>query len=114
MRKSTPKVTRGAKKSFFEMTAAERAADVARFDKGLSFDETGPLSAKGKLLWRRAKRGRGRPPKPAGEKSARVLITVEPALLSKADRYARRRDLSRSELVAIALRQMMSGTRRSA
>jgi hypothetical protein len=46
-------------KSFFAMTDAERDAEIARFDKGIRFEDTRPLSAKSRLLWAMAKRGRG-------------------------------------------------------
>lgn len=93
-------------KSFFAMTDAERDAEVARFDKGIRFEDTRPLSAKSKLLWEAARHGRGRPQKPA--KVARVLITVEPELLSLADRFARRNGLSRSEMIAKGLHLIMA------
>ena len=47
-------------KSFFAMTDAERDAEAARFDKGIRFEDTRPPSAKSRLLWELAKRGRGR------------------------------------------------------
>ncbi|MGA2496988.1 MAG: CopG family transcriptional regulator [Tepidisphaeraceae bacterium] len=96
------------KKMFFQMTPAEREADVRRYDKGVDLDKTRPLSAKGRLLWERARRGR--PPKPAGEKSSRVLITLEPALLAQADRLARSQGLSRSELIARGIRSVIAAT----
>jgi hypothetical protein len=98
----TPKKT----KPFLKMTPAEREADLKGFDKGLSFDQTRPLSAKGKLLWQRAKRGR--PPKPAGQKAARVLITVEQDLLARADAFAKERGLSRSELIARGIHSVLA------
>jgi hypothetical protein len=45
-------------KPFFKITRAERDAVVKAFDREISFEETKPLSPKGKLLWRRAKRGK--------------------------------------------------------
>ncbi len=95
-------------KTFFQMTPAERDADVRRYDKGVDFAKTRPLSAKGRLLWERAKRGR--PAKPPGEKSSRVLITLEPALLKQADRLARSQGLSRSELIARGIRSVIAAT----
>jgi hypothetical protein len=93
-------------KSFFAMTDAERDEEVARFEKGIRYEETRPLSAKSRLLWERARQARGRPPKPT--KAARVLITVEPELLSLADRFARRNGLSRSEMIARGLHLVMA------
>jgi hypothetical protein len=93
-------------KPFLKMTLAEREADLKKFDQGLSFDQTRPLSAKGKLLWGRAKRGR--PPKPADEKAARVLITVEQDLLARADAFAKKHGVSRSELIARGIRSVLA------
>lgn len=50
------------------MTPAEREADLAFLEKGISFEQTRPLSPKGKALWELAKRGPGRPAKRRGEK----------------------------------------------
>jgi hypothetical protein len=47
-------------KSFTKMTPAEREDAVKEFDPEISFDQTRPLSPKGKLLWERAKRGNDR------------------------------------------------------
>jgi hypothetical protein len=93
-------------KSFFAMTDDERNAEVARFEKGVRFEDTRPLSAKSRLLWERVRQARGRPRKAA--KAARVLITVEPELLSLADRFARRHGLSRSEMIARGLHLVMA------
>ena len=43
-------------KSFFEMTAAERDESVKEFDRESLFEESRPLSPKGKILWELAKR----------------------------------------------------------
>ena len=68
--------------------------------EGIDFNQTRPLSPAEKAAWVRAKRGPGRPRKPAGEKAARVLVTIAPDLLAAADRYARREGISRAELMA--------------
>jgi hypothetical protein len=85
------------KKSFFAMTPAEKEAEFRRLDK-LDYSQTRPLSAKGKLLWERARRGR--PPKPVSERASRVLVSLEPRLLARADAFARAHGMSRSQLVA--------------
>ena len=46
---------------------------------------------------------RGRPPKPVGEKAARVLITMAPTLLAAADAAAGRQGLTRAGLIRQAV-----------
>jgi metal-responsive CopG/Arc/MetJ family transcriptional regulator len=41
--------------------------------------------------------------KPAGEKAARVLVTIPPTLLAAADAYAQRSGISRAELIRRAM-----------
>lgn len=95
-------------KNFFEMTSAEREADVAKLERGVSFDETRPLSAKGKALWELAKRGPGRPPKPKGEKAARFLVSMDPKLLTVVEAFASSKGLDRSKLIALSVRAFMA------
>jgi hypothetical protein len=87
------------KKPFLSLSASKREQVVRAFDAGVSFDETRPLSEKGKLLWNRAKRGR---PK-IGKGAQRVLITIEGGLLQDTDRAARRSGKNRSQFIADAL-----------
>jgi hypothetical protein len=98
--------TKPKKKSFFKMTPSERDADVRKFDKGLSFEQLRPLSAKNQLLWEAAKRPRGRPR--LGKGAVRVLVTLDPALLEQVDRYVTDRHLKRSQLIARALKNEMN------
>lgn len=88
-------------KSFFEMTAAERTEAVKEFDRESSFEESRPLSPKGKILWELAKRRRGRPR--LGTGAVKVLVTFDPALLERVDAYAKDKKLKRSQLIARAL-----------
>jgi hypothetical protein len=52
---------------FLGNDAAERDAEAAKWERGISFEETRPMSKRSKVLWALAKRGRGRPKKPVGE-----------------------------------------------
>jgi hypothetical protein len=54
---------------------------------------------------RAAKKKRGRPM--VGKGAERIQITVERSLLDEADTYAKRRHISRSELIAQGLRMAM-------
>jgi len=93
------------RKPFLKMTAAERAADVKKFDRGLSLEQLRPLSPKNKLLWEGARRRRGRPR--LGTGAVKVLVTMDPALLEQVDRYVKARRLKRSQLISRALRNEM-------
>jgi hypothetical protein len=93
---------KGPKKSFFELTPSERDAEVKGFDRGQSMDKLRPLSAKNKLLGAAAQRRRGRPR--LGTGAVKVLVTLDPALLEQADRYAKVQHLKRSQLISRALK----------
>jgi hypothetical protein len=69
-------------------------------------DRARPLTPTENAQWERARRGR--PKKPIGRKAARVLFTIEPELLEKADRYAREHGLTRAQLIANGLRTVLS------
>lgn len=62
-----------------------------------------PLTPAQRGKWEAAKRGR--PRKTPGTKAVPTLITVEPQLLRRADAYAKKAGLSRSQLFSDALRQ---------
>lgn len=65
-----------------------------------------PLTTTERAQWERAKRGR--PRKAPGAKAARVLFTIDPELLKRADAYARRHGLTRAQLIATGLRKAIS------
>jgi len=67
-------------KDFLKMTPEERDAEAKKWESGISFDDTCPLSKASQALWSAAKRGR--PRKRPGEKAARVLISIDPQLLA--------------------------------
>lgn len=103
------KNTKGKSKPFVQMSPPERDEAVRALEKGISYGQTRPLSAKGKLLWKSAKRGR---PK-VGKGAQRVLITIEGGLLSDTDRAARDSGTNRSQFIARALRQALRRRRAS-
>src|SRR5689334_7417402 len=86
-----------------KMTAEELDAEVERFDResppGL------PLTPSQKLQHRRTKRRAGRPVVRRG--AERVTITVERGLLRAADTFARKMKMSRSQLIANGIREVM-------
>ena len=85
-------------KSFFKLTPAERAAVVARFDRGVAFEDTTPLSTAQQARFERAKKSS---PAARGEtKDARVLISLDPKLLARAHARAKREGKSFSKWVS--------------
>jgi hypothetical protein len=92
------------KKNYTKMNRAELAAATRQFDAANEprFGKA-PLREQRRhdALVRKIKRQRGRPR--IGEGSERVQITVEGSLLQQADRFAREKGISRSQLVAEGL-----------
>jgi len=88
-------------KPYTELTTAELRRATQEFDEPMVLErKSRPLSPKERVAYRRAmKRGRPR----VGEGARRVLITVERGLLRRADAYAKRQQISRSELIARGL-----------
>ncbi len=91
------------KKSYYErfmaMTDAQRNTEVAKYDQeDLSVGK--PLTAAQRKQWSLAKRGRGRPAKQPAERARRILVTLPPDLLERADCYARDHGMTRAALVA--------------
>jgi hypothetical protein len=79
-----------------------------RLARGITPDRLRSLTPEQQRRWKEAKRGR--PRKPAGTKAVPTLITVEPQLLRRADAYAKKTGISRSQLFSDALRQRIGFT----
>src|SRR5687768_16080368 len=92
-------------KPLTRMSTAELARATAEFDKPMVIDTFRPLSAAEREAWQRATRGNGNGK--AKQKSAHVRVTLEPRLLKQADALARKRGLSRSQLVAEGLLHLL-------
>jgi hypothetical protein len=119
-KRSGPAGKRGpgdAVERFLTMSEAERDADVARYDEPMPVGPDGlpgePLTPEMHRQWEDSKiRRRGR--KKVGRGAKRILVTVERGLLADADRFAKGRQMKRSELIAAGLRlamaQMPAGT----
>lgn len=93
------------KKKYWEMTTQELAAATEHFDQLLVVDESRPLTAAERGDWKRIKRG-GRPK--VGQRHKRISVTIENGLLKRATALAKKRRVSRSKLVALALEQALS------
>jgi len=82
---------------------------LERLAQSITPDKLRPLSPRQRVRWQAAKRGR--PRKLPGTKAIPTLITVEPRLLRRADAYAKKVGLSRSQLFSDALRQRIESTK---
>jgi hypothetical protein len=93
-------------KPFTEMNTRELAEATREFDKEFVADRARPMNAAERRLHREAgRRGRGRPR--VGKGAERINITIERDLLSRADALASSRDIGRSEMIAMALEQLL-------
>jgi len=78
-------------------------AALEKLASNITLDRLRPLTPAQKLQWNGAKRSR--PRRNSAANSVPTLITVESKLLRRADAYARKAGLSRSQLFSDALKQ---------
>lgn len=97
-----------SKKDFLKMTPEERDAEARKWERGIDFDETRPMSERSQALWETAKRGRGRPRKPASERAKRVLISLDPNVFALVETFASARGLDRSKLFAVSVQAFIA------
>ena len=90
------------KKPFWEMSPKELADATKQFEKPSAVDRSRPLTPEERANWSRVKRKRGRPKVGQGHK--RVSISIEQGLLKRINAYAKTQGISRSGLIANALK----------
>jgi len=95
-------------KDFPSLTSKEKDAEARKWERGISFEETRPMSNRSKALWNLAKRGRGRPRKSPSEKAKRVLISLDPKILALAEAFATSNGLDRSKLFAVSVQAFIA------
>lgn len=87
-------------KAYDKMTTAELREATKDFDQPFfALDRAKPLTARQREMHRRAKRGRPR----IGKGSEKIRISIERGLLERADAYAKKTNLGRSQLITEAL-----------
>jgi hypothetical protein len=91
---------------FLALSDAEKQAYVAEFDQEFVADKAQPLTPAQRRLWAKVKKKLGRPR--VGEGAKRVLITVERGLLDQSDALAKRRHMTRSQLISEGLRHLLA------
>ncbi len=94
-------------KPYDQMTTAELARATNEFDRPfVAFRRSTPLTAEMRRAHRRAaKRARGRPR--VGQGAAKLYISMERDLLKRADSFARKHRISRSQLIANGVRALI-------
>jgi hypothetical protein len=90
------------------MSPAERDAEAKKWERGISFEETRPLTKRSKAMWETAKRGRGRPRKATGDRAKRVLISLDPKLFALVETFASSKGLDRSKLFSLSVRAFIA------
>jgi hypothetical protein len=92
-------------KPYTELTTDELREATKEFDEPLVMERLSrPMSQKERAAYLAAIKG---PKANAPRRGRRVLITVQPELLRRADAYAKRQGLTRSELFAHGLQALM-------
>lgn len=86
---------------FLALPDAEKERVWESYNREIPFSETRPLNAQERAQWARIKRKPGRPK--TGEGAEAVNVTVERGLLRRADAYAKANGLTRAQLVAKGL-----------
>lgn len=112
MRKKPVQIENGKSENFlrrFErMSDAEKDEFVAQFDREIPLSETTPLSPAERAAWNRAKAAdraaRKHESSVKAQSSRRIVISIAPGLLAKADRLAKAQGVSRSELFVQGIR----------
>jgi hypothetical protein len=93
-------------KPYTAMTTEELREATRQFDEPMAAERLSrPLTAAERAEYRRSVRPRGAK---SGDGAKRVLITVERRLLRQVDALAERQGISRSELIARGLQQLVS------
>ena len=86
---------------FIALPDAEKDRIAAEFDEEFVAERARPLTAAERKLWQKARRKPGRPKVGQGVKV--ISLSVEMGLLKRADALARKRKLTRAQLVSRAL-----------
>jgi hypothetical protein len=94
-------------KPYWEMNTTELAEATREFDDPNYHPPALPWTKEDTTLHERARRKPGRPRKGLG--SLTIALSIERGLLGRADRLAKKRGISRAQLVAAALEGVITG-----
>jgi len=94
------------RKPYWEMSAGELAAATRQFDAAFAADASRPLTEAERQRWKRVKRKRGRPRNGLGFR--RISVSMEKGLLRQVSALAKKRHISRSQLLAEAAASVLA------
>ena len=92
--------------SFLALSDAQKERIWESYNREIPLSETRPLTPAERKRWRKAKKRMGRPRVGKGAKV--ISLSVERGLLERADAYARRTGMSRAQLVARGLENVLA------
>ena len=98
------RATSAKAKKYSQMTTRELAEATKEFDEEFAFLKARPLTNRQKKLHAQARK-RGRPR--VGMGAEKIQVSVERSLLTRADTFANKTKLSRSEVIARGLRAVL-------
>lgn len=104
-----PKKKQSGFERFTALSDAEKAAEIAEFDNPIDPSRLKPLTPGERRSferWRRKARA-GRPKK--GQGAQVISLSIERSLLAKADRFARKHQMTRAALFAKAIEAILPG-----
>lgn len=93
-------------KKYWQMATRDLAEATKQFDQPDVVDQSRALNATERAQWTRLKNLKGRPK--VGQGHQRISVSLEKGLLERATALAKRRRVSRSKLVAMALEQALA------
>ena len=96
---------------FIALPEAEKERIVAEFDQEFILDKARPLNAQARKIWLRHKRKMGRSVKGQGHKV--ISVSVEKALLKRADAFAKKTGMTRASLISRGLSGVLPLDKRS-
>jgi hypothetical protein len=93
------------------MNSKELAKATEPFDEPFVVEQSRPLTSAEKDQWAKVRRKRGRPK--VGKGFKRVSLSLEQDLLRRVTNLAKKRQISRSRLVALVLTEALAAERQS-
>lgn len=93
------------RKQYWEMKPSELKTATRAFDESDVIDQSRPLTAEERRTWSRLRKKRGRPKQ--GQGFRRISVSIEAGLLKQITALAKKRQISRSKLMALAIRDAL-------
>ncbi len=94
---------RKQKKSFWEMSAKERDADVKRYDKPIDLAKTRPLTKEELAQWNRMRKGPVYSIHVYSGKVKALTVRLDAELIKWSTRYAKEHRMTRDQLITKSL-----------